>query len=359
MSTLGIEEEFFLFDGETGLPADSAGEQFRHVLDIRRDGEVQNEFLACQIEHASSICHDREQALEELAGFRRDLAAQAASLQLLVGGVGTAPMAAPWPPELTDNERYRQIGNFLSGIATEHYVCGLHVHVSIPDPQSGVMALNFLRGWLPFLCALGANSPYWKGADSNFSSWRTIHSRQWSVQGIPPYFKDYEDYSARLERINGMPAVPDSGHIGWAARLSDKYPTIEVRVADSQLRAQDSVLLAVLMRGLVDTAVAGKHPPAEYLPEILDLSLWQSAKHGTSGAQVDTETGRFASVEDLAGRMLRLIEHALKAHGDYEFAVISLRNLLEAGNGAVRQRAAFDQGGILHLLANAHAEMQV
>ncbi|MBF6670515.1 MULTISPECIES: hypothetical protein [Glutamicibacter] len=28
MSTFGIEEEFFLFDGETGLPADSAGGSF-------------------------------------------------------------------------------------------------------------------------------------------------------------------------------------------------------------------------------------------------------------------------------------------------------------------------------------------
>ncbi|UTT39411.1 YbdK family carboxylate-amine ligase [Glutamicibacter mishrai] len=359
MSSFGIEEEFFLFDGETGLPADSAGEQFRQALDSQRDGEVQNEFLACQMEHASAICQDREQALEELAAFRRDLAAQADSQQLLVAGVGTAPIAAPRPPELADNERYRQIGKFLSGIASEHYICGLHVHVSVPDPQSGVMALNFLRGWLPFLCALGANSPYWKGADSSFSSWRTIHSRQWSVQGIPPYFKDYEDYAARLQRINDAPAVPDSGHIGWAARLSDKYPTIEIRVADSQLRAHDSVLLAVLMRGLVDTALSGKHVPADYLPEILDLSLWQGAKHGIGGAQVDTETGRSATVEDVAGKMLRLIEDALRAHGDYEFAVISLRNLLESGNGAVRQRVAFDQGGLLHLLANAHAEMQM
>jgi len=39
--------------------------------------------------------------------------------------------------------------------------------------------------------------------------------------------------------------------------------------------------------------------------------------------------------------------------------VISLRNMLETGNGAVRQRAAFDRGAFMHLLANAHAEMQI
>lgn len=359
MSTFGIEEEFFMFDAETGLPASTDKEALRQALDSQRNGEVQNELLACQIEHASAICEDRDQALHELGSFRSALASEAASRGLLVAGLGAAPMIAQQAPELTDNARYREIGNFVSGIASEHYMCGLHVHVSIPDSEAGIRALNFLRGWLPFLCALGANSPYWRGVDSNFSSWRTIHYRKWSVQGIPPYFKDSKDYGTRLARINGTDAVPDPGHIGWSARLSEKYPTLEIRVADSQLRAQDSVLLAVLMRGLVETAVAGEFDALEYLPEVLDLSLWQAAKNGITGVHVDTRTGEPVAVEELARRMLRLIEGALKEHGDYDYAVISLRNMLETGNGAVRQRAAFERGAFTHLLANAHSEMQM
>lgn len=359
MSTFGIEEEFFMLDAETGLPASADHEPFRQSLDSQRDGEVQNEFLACQVEHASSVCEDRDQALRELGSFRRALASKAASSGLLVAGIGAAPMIAQQPPEFTDNARYQEIGKFISGIAAEHYMCGLHVHVSIPDSEAGVRALNFLRGWLPFLCALGANSPYWRGVDSSFSSWRTIHYRKWSVQGIPPCFADFRDYETRLARINGTAAVPDPGHIGWSARLSEKYPTIEIRVADSQLRAQDSVLLAVLMRGLVETAVAGEFEAVEYLPEVLDLSLWQAAKNGITGGQVDTCTGASIAVKELARRLLRIAENALRDHGDYDFAVISLRNMLETGNGAVRQRAAFDRGAFMHLLANAHAEMQI
>lgn len=59
MSTFGIEEEFFMLDAETGLPASADHEPFRQSLDSQRDGEVQNEFLACQVEHASSVCEDR------------------------------------------------------------------------------------------------------------------------------------------------------------------------------------------------------------------------------------------------------------------------------------------------------------
>ena len=58
-------------------------------------------------------------------------------------------------------------------------------------------------------------------------------------------------------------------------------------------------------------------------------------------------------------RLLRLIEPALRESGDYDFAVHSLRNILEMGNGAVRQRAAFERGSISHLLANAHSEMRM
>lgn len=113
------------------------------------------------------------------------------------------------------------------------------------------------------------------------------------------------------------------------------------------------------MRGLVETAVAGEFEAVEYLPEVLDLSLWQAAKNGITGGQVDTGTGASIAVKELARRLLRIAENALRDHGDYDFAVISLRNMLETGNGAVRQRAAFDRGAFMHLLANAHAEMQI
>lgn len=346
-----------MFDAQTGMPASEDPNPFKQLLDAQRQGEVQSELLACQVEHASSICEDRTQALEELRSFRTALARNAETAGLLVAGLGAAPMIPVEPPLLTNNPRYRQIGELLTGITSEHYMCGLHIHVSVVDREDGVRALNFLRPWLPLLCALGSNSPFWRGHDSRFASWRTIHYRKWSVQGIPPHFADAQDYTQRLERIYAAEVIPDQGHIGWVLRLSENYPTIELRVADAQLRAHDSVLLAVLTRALVDTAVSTPVPTPDYLPEMLDLALWQAAKHGVGGTQLDPRDGSAVSTADLLRGLLDTVSTALRERGDYDFAVHSLRNILETGNGATRQRAAFDRGSISHVLANAHAEM--
>ena len=50
----------------------------------------------------------------------------------------------------------------------------------------------------------------------------------------------------------GTGTLLDPGMVYFSARLSDRYPTIEVRIADICLRAEDAVLIAALVRALVE-----------------------------------------------------------------------------------------------------------
>jgi carboxylate-amine ligase len=45
----------------------------------------------------------------------------------------------------------------------------------------------------------------------------------------------------------------DTGMVYFDARLSQHYPTLEVRIADVCLRHEDAVLIAALVRALVET----------------------------------------------------------------------------------------------------------
>lgn len=112
----------------------------------------------------------------------------------------------------------------------------------------------------------------------------------------------------------------------------------------------------VLARVMVDTAVESGGQFYDYLPERLEIAFWQAAKHGVTWNQINPGNGSGISSPDLMAKLLRVIEPALRAIGDYDFAVHSLRNILEMGNDAVRQPAAFDRGSIRHVLANAHAK---
>ena len=317
-----------------------------------------SELLACQVESVTPVCENAEQALESLLDFRTRLALAAGAAGLAVAATGAAPHIDAGPAQVSRAERYQQMGQLAGAITDDQYVNGTHVHVEVPTREDGVRVLNRLRPWLATVGAISANSPYWRGLDSRFASWRLIHYRRWSVQGFPPLFLDAADYDARLKRLTATDAVLDTGHVGWIARLSERYPTVEVRVADTQLEAREAVLLALIIRGLVSTVLAetGTAAGAESRtdPELLDAGLWQAARFGLGGRLLnhapgtgdgDGGTGAGAQVDAL----LAYISPALEQSGDYAEVSSGLAHVLASGTGAQRQREAVRGGGFAAL----------
>ncbi|MFD2120342.1 hypothetical protein ACFSNO_13070 [Streptomyces cirratus] len=91
--------------------------------------------------------------------------------------------------------------------------------------------------------------------------------------------------------------IPDRGQLYWQARLSERYPTVEVRCCDVQLEADDAVMLAGVIRGLAATAIAEEKAGAALAPcppEILQAATWHAARHGMSSTLMDPE-GRLRS----------------------------------------------------------------
>lgn len=359
MVTFGIEEEFLLTDPVTLAPSIRAAE----VIAAMTPGDGKSftsdaEFLACQVESTTPICSDPGEALDSLLDFRGRLAAAASAEGLSAAPTGAAPLSDAGPAMVSETVRYRQMGEMAGGVGDEQYVNGTHVHVAVPSRDEGVQVLNRLRPWLATLGALSANSPYWLGRDSRFASWRIIHYRRWTVQGFAPYFLSAADYDARLARLTATDVVLDPGHIGWIARLSNNFPTVEVRVADAQLEARDAVLLALMIRGLVTTllAEAGSDPEGSpdtlADPEILDAGLWQAARFGLGGNLLDHGPAgghQSRSAASQLSALLGYIRPALEDSGDYRYVRAGIAHVLDAGTGAQRQRDAVRRAGFAGL----------
>ncbi|MDK1359489.1 glutamate--cysteine ligase [Arthrobacter sp. zg-Y1219] len=359
MVTFGIEEEFMLMDPATAAPSARAAEVIGALTPGDGDSFTSTaEFLACQVESTTPICTEPEEALASLLDFRGRLAAAAAAAGLAAAPTGAAPLVAAGPALVSGTARYQQMSTIAGGVGDEQYVNGTHVHVAVPSRGEGVQVLNRLRPWLATLGAISTNSPYWQGRDSRFASWRIIHYRRWSVQGFPPHFSDAADYDARIARLTATDVVLDPGHVGWIARLSDNFPTVEVRVADAQLEARDAVLLALMIRGLVTTLLAEGDTDLEGStdlladPEILDAGLWQAARFGLRGNLLDHgagggHLGRAAANQ--VGALLEYIRPALEESGDYPYVRTGMAHVLAAGTGAQRQREAVRRGGFAGL----------
>lgn len=344
--TFGMEEEFVLLDQQTLTAAGEAGAEAAAALRNAGPGLVSEEFHPSQIEFATPVCRHVGEALEAITTFRATLARWASDRGLLAAATGT-PFRTTGP-EPVRSGRYARIADDIAGLAADHQLNGLHVHVGITDREAGIRAANALRPWLPVLLAVSANSPFWQGKDTGFASWRVIHGRRWTVQGIPPFFPDAAAYDDAIDRLRGVGATSDAGTVNWHVRLSATHPTLEIRVCDAQLDPSAAAALAVLVRALVVAGIEeGVSPPARY--EAWDAALWHAARWGTGGTLVDPHSGRPVRAATVVDGLRRRAEPWL-ASDDHRVVEGFFADLSRRGNGAAQQRAAHARGRLPDLL---------
>ncbi len=342
--TLGVEEEFVLLDPATGATV-LAGPDLVRML----GGEpgVRPELMRFQVETATGVCTSLDGLGRELLRLRRLAAAAAARLGCRLVASGVAPYRTPGLAAVTPQPRYRELARRYGPVVAEAGTCACHVHVGVPSRDLGVQVLARLRPWLAPLLAITANSPIAGGHDTGWASWRHVLQSRWPTATPPAAWPDAAAYDAAVRRLIGQGAAIDERSVYLLARLSPRYPTVEVRVADVCLDAGTAVLVTGLTRALVATALAEARrgapaaaPPARQVA----AALAAAARHGLAGAGADPVTGQPAGAAALRARLLDHVRSALSDRGDTETVTGLLRRLDDRGTGADRQRALFTSG---------------
>lgn len=354
--TFGVEEEFLLVDTTGQLaPAGSS------VLDSSPAGagELQREMVRCQVESATPVCEHAEELLAHLHRLRAQLSTGARRHGLLLLASGTPPLAGPRGEPLTSDHRYRRIARHYRALTNTANVCGCHVHVAVPDQETGVQLSNHLRPWLPVLLAASANSPFIAGADSGYASWRHQLMSQWPSGGPPPYFESLDHHDSAVDALARSGAVLDPATVYWDVRLSPRHPTLEVRVCDVVSTVEDAALIAVLVRSLAIAAcqrIADGDRAIRVPHEILRADLWRAARDGLAGQCAAPAGGRLMPARVALCHLVDQIRPILRAMGEEEFVDSGVRRLLLGGDGAQRQRAAYRRQGnmrdVIDTLAN-------
>jgi carboxylate-amine ligase len=343
--TLGVEEEYLLVDAHEPRAVEAVEEVFAELPGELRDG-VQHEFYRTQIEVASPPQLELERLGNSLRRLRSEVAAAAGRAGARLIAVGTGP-AAGQNARLVDNDRYHRMREHFGDLSPGQGMCGTHVHVSIPDPETGVQILNHLRPWLPVLQAATANSPLFAGRDTGYSSWRSMMWERWPTVGPTPYLRSHEHYLTLVADLEASGAMLDEGMLYWYARLSASYPTVEIRMGDVMPGADDAVLLAALTRALVATLLREVRGGAE-APDVehplLMAAHWRAAHDGLEGLNIDMATRQTRPAWRLLRQLFDYVRPELERHGDLATATLLLGRLREHGTGAARQRALMAQG---------------
>jgi glutamate---cysteine ligase / carboxylate-amine ligase len=340
--TLGVEEEFVLLDPSSGT-AVPAGQGVVRML----DGEpgVEQELMRFQVETGTSVCTGLDDIGNELVRLRRLAADAAAHLGCCLVASGIAPFRTPGLAAVTDKPRYQELARHYGPLLIDSGgTCGCHVHVGVPSRDLGVQVLARMRPWLASLLAVTVNSPIAGGRDTAWASWRYPVWSRWPTAAPPAVWPDAAAYDAMVRSVIGQGAALDERGVYLFARLSTRYPTVELRVADVCLDVGTAVLLAGLTRALVATALAearrGTQVAAAPAPWV-DAGLAAAARHGLTGTGVDPFTGRTVDARSLRSRLVDHVLAALSARGDAGTIIGLLQRLDDHGTGAERQRALF------------------
>jgi carboxylate-amine ligase len=348
--TFGVEEELLLVDPESGAPLAVSDAVIRFAREhggvplagARNAGIFETELQREQLETGTPPCATLEELTVQVRGARQAASVAAAGAGAAVAALATCPVEVH--PSLTPSRRYRRMADAYALTAEEQLTCGCHVHVSIGSEDEGVAVLDRIRPWLPPLLALSANSPFWQGHDSGYASWRQQVWWRWPSSGPTQLFGSAETYRSAVDALIDTGTLLDEGMIYFDARLSRHHPTVEIRVADVCLRSADTVLVAALVRALVDTAArawrAGE-PPDPVRTDLLKLAMWRASRSGIEEDLVHPVTRRAVPAAEVVDVLVEHVTPELERYGDLDTVQRLLARVMRNGNGARRQRAVY------------------
>ena len=359
-ATIGVEEEYHLVDAETMALADAPAvvPEAARLLGEQAQGEISTS----QLEVVTSVLTGLDGVRSELTALRRgaDQAAQRHGCRVLAAG--THPFSTWHDQRRTPDQRYDEIQQRLGLLALQQLIAGTHVHVGVPDAELGVRVLDRLRLDLPVLLALSGSSPFWEGVDTGYASYRTQWFARFPVTGSQEVLRDTATYDRLVADLVASGVVEDASHLYWDARLSTRFPTIEVRVADTCPRLDDVVLQAGLARSLVRSAaaevVAGT-PCPEPRPELVRAARWRAARDGLEGGLMDLHAVALRPAGEVVRDLLGRLRDDLEASGEWDEVSALAEQALSRGTSAAEQRRTYARTGDLAAVTRAVVDQAV
>lgn len=339
--TVAIEEEFALLDPATMELAHRFDEMFAACQEdeVLADSAA-GELIDTEIEIRSGRAESFEEAIELQRERRRRLFALADRMGVSLVAMGTHPWANYLDQEIIDTPHYQRLRSDLGYVAQRNQTWSLHAHVGIRGADRAIAVCDHLRGILPTLLAVSANSPLLDHRDTGLHSVRTqIFTRTFPRCGIHDPFGDWSTYSDFVGLLKATNSIVESTQLWWSVRPHHRFGTVEVRICDAQSRGEESFRLAGLMTACI--AQAALDYDAGALPEPMqgrevEENLWRAIRYGMDGRMID-----FASGTELAttAALEALLEWTAPARES-----LAIDAEPSGPNGAQRVRAALAEG---------------
>jgi glutamate---cysteine ligase / carboxylate-amine ligase len=347
--SIGIEEEYQTIDpGTRDLRSHIQAELLEKGKLILQE-RVKAEMHQSVVEVGTGVCKNIKEAKVEVKMLRRDIVRLARENGLRLASVATHPFADWRVQEIYPDDRYKNIVEDMQLVARANLIFGLHVHIGIEDRETAIHMMNHARYFLPHLLALSTNSPFWLGMDTGLKSYRCKVFDKFPRTNIPDYFPSWGEYENFIKLLIKTNCIDNAKKIWWDIRPHPFFNTIEFRVCDIPMRADETIALAALIQATVaklhklHTANQGFRL---YRRALLMENKWRAARYGMSGKLIDFGKQTEVPAKDLIHEYLEFVDDVVDELDSRE-ELNYIHTMLEAGSGADRQLRVYQETGDL------------
>ncbi|WAC13899.1 carboxylate-amine ligase [Dyadobacter pollutisoli] len=351
--TLGIEEEFQTIDPVTRNLRS-------HMSKLVEDGKitlkerVKAEMHQAVVEVGTNICHNIQEAREEVTYLRKMILDLAEKQNLQVAAAGTHPFA-DWVEQLiTPDPRYDEIIDEMRDVARGNLIFGLHVHVGIETRNEGIQIMNAVRYFLPHIYALSTNSPFWCGRNTGFKSYRSKVFDKFPRTGIPDFFSSASEYDEYVNLLIKTKCIDNGKKIWWDIRVHPFFNTIEFRMCDVPMRTDETICLAAIMQALVAKIHKLHRMNLSFRPYhrmLINENKWRAARYGIHGKLIDFGKQEEVEYKILVAELLEFIDDVVDELGSRK-EIDYIHQIMEMGTGADRQLAVFEETGSMNAVVD-------
>ena len=310
---------------------------------------VKAEMHQSVVEVGTGVCKNIKEAKAEVKLLRRDIVRLAKENGLRLASVATHPFADWRVQEIYPDDRYKNIVEDMQLVARANLIFGLHVHIGIEDRETAIHMMNHARYFLPHLLALSTNSPFWLGMETGLKSYRCKVFDKFPRTNIPDYFPSWGEYENFIKLLIKTNCIDNAKKIWWDIRPHPFFNTIEFRVCDIPMRADETIALAALIQATVaklyklHTANQGFRL---YRRALIMENKWRAARYGMSGKLIDFGKQTEVPAKDLIYEYLEFVDDVVDELDSRE-ELSYIHTMLERGSGADRQLQVYQETGDL------------
>ena len=345
--TLGIEEEYQTVDPESRDLRSHIATEMLAQGKLRLEERVKAEMHQSVIEVGTRVCRDIKEAQEDLFDLRRNMVRLAEEHGLVLVAGATHPFADWRMQEIHPDPRYAQVVEDLQQVARANLIFGLHVHVGIEDKEAAIRVMNSMRYFLPHILALSTNSPFWLGMETGYKSYRAKVFENFPRTNLPDAFASYSEFENYVDLLIRTNCIDNAKKIWWDIRPHPFFDTVEVRICDIPLRAQETVAIAALIQA---TACKLWHLHSRnvdyraYSRALLMENKFRAVRYGLDGKLIDFGKQEELPARDLILEYLEFVDDVLPELKSQE-EIGYIRTMLRQGSGADRQLKVYRETG--------------